>query len=592
MSRRAQAVTLLLLALAALGLPFFPPVERLDLSLLDGQFRWLRAHLPRPVARDPVIIGIDDQTRELPEPITLWHEHFGKLFEALAVAQPAVVGVDIALPDRSYDAFLGRKFDRALASGLLALHRVAPVILGVTRDLGRVERRIYPLFVSVVGGRRALGQVVWAEDLDGGIRHFAPQIHAGQHRLDTLVTRMVAAIGVTPMPGIVDYSLGKRFGYVPMQRVLAWQAEGQLKKLRSTFAHKVVLLGGILPFEDRAWMPVDLSAWEQRADRRQPGVLLHAQALRSLLGSGLIQPAAPYWRLGLLALALGSWWASARPLPAALVVAGWVACSWVLSTWLLRGGVWLPLAGLWLAVALGALGRVAAEAAVKLRERLRLRQTLGGSVSPQVLRAILSGDLSMRLGGERRRLCVLFADIRDFTARSEAMPAEAVVGLLNRYFERMVAAIHANGGTIDKFIGDGIMAFFGAPHSQGQPCQQGLAAARAMFRRLDELNVELVREGQPPVRIGVGLHAGDAVVGYVGSSSRHEYSAIGDVVNVASRLEGLTKDTGYPLVVSASVFEVSAGDTGLVALGARPIKGHSPVSVYGWEPSSVKEELS
>jgi len=124
-----------------------------------------RLDLPRPVARDPVIIGIDDQTRELPEPNTLWHEHFGKLFEALAAAQPAVVGIDIALPDRSYDAFLGRKLDRALASGLLALHRVAPVILGVTRDLSRVERRVHPLFVSVVGGRRALGQVVWAEDL-------------------------------------------------------------------------------------------------------------------------------------------------------------------------------------------------------------------------------------------------------------------------------------------------------------------------------------------------------------------------------------------------------------------------------------------
>jgi adenylate cyclase len=111
-----------------------------------------------------------------------------------------------------------------------------------------------------------------------------------------------------------------------------------------------------------------------------------------------------------------------------------------------------------------------------------------------------------------------------------------------------------------------------------------------MFQHLAELNADLAREGQAAVRIGVGLHAGEAIVGYVGSSSRHEYSAIGDVVNVASRLEGLTKDTGYPLVVSASVFHEFCGDPEMVPLGKRAIKGHSPVFVYGWEPGPEERD--
>jgi len=127
MSWRAHALSWPLLALVGLALCFSPLVERPDLAVLDAQFGFLRLHLPRLVQRDPVVVGIDDQTRRLPEPITLWQKYFGKLFEPLAAAQPAVVGIDIALPDRCYDEFLGRKFDRALASGLLSLRRVAPV---------------------------------------------------------------------------------------------------------------------------------------------------------------------------------------------------------------------------------------------------------------------------------------------------------------------------------------------------------------------------------------------------------------------------------------------------------------------------------
>ena len=203
------------------------------------------------------------------------------------------------------------------------------------------------------------------------------------------------------------------------------------------------------------------------------------------------------------------------------------------------------------------------------------------------MQQILQADPVPGLGGERTRLCVLFADIRGFTARSEAMPPEAVIQMLNSYFSKVTASIHDAEGTVDKFIGDGIMAFFGAPQRLENPCVPAVAAARDMLTRVAELNTELAARGEPPLAIGIGLHAGDAVVGNVGSETRHNYTAIGDTVNVASRLEGLTKDVGFPLVCSATVIDALENRAGFVKLGEQAIKGHTPVAVYGWRPDEA-----
>jgi adenylate cyclase len=177
---------------------------------------------------------------------------------------------------------------------------------------------------------------------------------------------------------------------------------------------------------------------------------------------------------------------------------------------------------------------------------------------------------------------VLFSDVRGFTTLSEGRRPEEIVAILNRYFQRMVPAIHAHGGTLDSYMGDGIMAHFGHPASLREPCAAAFEASRAMLGELDTLNRELTVEGLAELRIGIGLHAGPAVVGYLGSRERHEYTAIGDTVNVASRVEGLTKEAGYPLVVTEAVAERLGPDAGLLPLGPRVIKGHSSMTVFGW----------
>jgi adenylate cyclase len=200
------------------------------------------------------------------------------------------------------------------------------------------------------------------------------------------------------------------------------------------------------------------------------------------------------------------------------------------------------------------------------------------------MQEILSGKLAPDLGGERKYVCVLFADIRSFTTLSESLAPEAVITLLNRYFDRVVDRVHDQQGAVVCFMGDGMMAIFGAPKRLPNPCEAALAAAKGMQAEVAKLNEILAGEGAAPIQIGVGLHAGEAVIGQVGSAGRHDYTAIGDVTNVASRLEGVTKEVGFRIVCSKEVFDALDSKDGLVSVGSQAIKGHTPVQAYGWGP--------
>lgn len=189
---------------------------------------------------------------------------------------------------------------------------------------------------------------------------------------------------------------------------------------------------------------------------------------------------------------------------------------------------------------------VAAQAAmvvetVKAHKRLAreeiARANYGRFMPEYVVKQILNNPGSVKLGGVNQTVTILFADIRGFTAFSERENPEKVVGLLNRYFSAMSEIIFAHGGTLDKYMGDGLMAIFGAPNATPEDAKNALKAAMTMQNRLGGLNKELEAEGFARINIGIGLHTGVATVGYIGSDRRSEYTAIGDTVNLASRLE-------------------------------------------------------
>ena len=191
----------------------------------------------------------------------------------------------------------------------------------------------------------------------------------------------------------------------------------------------------------------------------------------------------------------------------------------------------------------------------EMQERERVVALFGQHVSPAVVDRLLSqpkGEYS-----EIREVCVMVLDIRNFTTFSEHRPVDEFVGYLNTLWSFMVHTVNHHHGIVNKFLGDGFLAVFGAPISTGNDCANAIAAARRILIELRSLSAE---GGLPPTDIGIALHAGPAIVGNVGSVERKEYTVIGDVVNVAFRIEALNKDFGSQLLISETVRKVSGVD--------------------------------
>ena len=214
-----------------------------------------------------------------------------------------------------------------------------------------------------------------------------------------------------------------------------------------------------------------------------------------------------------------------------------------------------------------------------LIERDRLRTTFGKYMTESVVAHLLSGKVA--LGGETIQVTILFSDIRSFTTISEAMDAQALVGLLNEYFTEMVSIIMKHGGVVDKYIGDAIMAVFGAPVPTPDDPANAVRAAIDMRAALARLNKRLVARGVQPLRTGIGIHTGEVVAGNIGSEERMEYTVIGDPVNVASRLESCTKDVGVDILISETTYEQTKDFVTARPVEQLSVKGRvEPVKAY------------
>ena len=568
--RRAFAAVLVL----CLGIGALDLAAPLELRLLDLQFKALRSWFPRASRSEVVVVGIDEETtRALAEPIALWHRHLQRFLDAMGHARPSVLGIDVVLPARSFEAVLPGS-DLVLTRGLVQARRAYPLVVALTASPAGEPRQVHAPFLAAVGAD-GTGYALFPIERDGVIRRFDERIGKSGAAVPLFAGQLARRLGIEPRPGILDYSRGAQFDYVPFHRVLQWHAREEHASLQREFLGKPVLLGMVLPYVDDHAAPVQLARWQ--AGGNTPGVLLHAQALRNMLDGGLLRSVPTGVAVAAAGLAALFWFVSAGWVAVLATLAAASAALLALSGWLITRGWVLPVATILLAAALAAGLRLALDTLLELRERRRLRASFAGYVSPAVMDEILAGRIRPDSAGVRRFVCVMFSDIRGYTARGEQMRPEEVIGFLNRYFEQAFPLIHARGGTVVSIMGDGLMAVFGSPKPLDNPCRAGFETARALLRHAAGLKLD----------IGIGLNAGEALVGHVGSPARHEYSAIGDVTNVASRLQGLTKEAGYRLLLARSVAERLESLDSLTSLGALAVKGHSPVEAFGYDSKAA-----
>ncbi|HEV8132086.1 MAG TPA: adenylate/guanylate cyclase domain-containing protein [Acidobacteriota bacterium] len=220
-----------------------------------------------------------------------------------------------------------------------------------------------------------------------------------------------------------------------------------------------------------------------------------------------------------------------------------------------------------------------------LQERERVKAVFGQYVATQVSEKVLKGEIN--LGGESRNVTILFSDIRNFTSMSEQMTPTQVVGFLNEYFSEMVEAVFAEGGVLDKFIGDGMMAVFGSFEDTPDHAQRAVRASLRMKALLAKINGERSMQGKPPIGIGIGIHTDEVIVGNIGSAKRLQYTAIGDGVNTCSRVESLNKEFGTTILITENTYQLVKDQFECRQMPEAHLKGKSkPLQFY--EVLSVK----
>jgi adenylate cyclase len=563
--------TLLGLSLVAVGIvDFFGAVEVLELKLLDAQFarRGPRAPVTPIVIVDIGEDAFEDEDRQWP-----WKRRLhGQLIDAVSLGGPLAIGVDILFTDPSRhgiedDQALGDAIERAgnvvLAAALTA---VPERVLGV-----QVELQDLNVPTRTIRGTKGLyGPVNLELDRDAAVRRavlvrsfrdapvpgFASQVFrtAARHGLN-----------VRPLPTtrevLINYRGGPfTFPTYPVQRVL----DGLVPP--EAFAGKIVLIGSSAP----TLHDIFPAPFASRGD--MPGVEINANLLETLVqGIALRRPPRAVMPLVTVMLAVLAVWAAGtlRPLPSSAVALGGVLAILVgshLLFVLLRTWVGIVLPGL--AVLLGFVITVVFNVIQEQREKRRLSRYF----SPSVVRRIVRSH-DDALSSERRVLTVLFSDIRGFTSMSEHMAPEQVVAFLREYLTTMTDAVFLHGGTVDKYVGYAIVALYNAPYEVSDHAARAVRTALEFQARLGPLRQKFGGALGGDLRCGVGIHTGEAVVGDLGSAQRVEYTAIGDTMNLGSRLEGLTKRFEVPIIISEATYREVKGQFRIRALGEVGVRG-------------------
>ena len=555
-ARVAPAIVAVLVAAACVFLArAWPLAAAAEDRLADLRAAAFAPHLPAQHPRVALVLVTEDTLAELPYRSPVDRALLAAAVNALAGLGVAGLGIDI-LFDRASEP----EKDAVLVAALKAFP--APVVLAsadVEEGLSPAQVSFLDSFISAAGAARAVPAL--HVDADGAVRRWpggAPSFAvalAGEGARPPESGARIAFLG--PPEDGADV-----FAQLPIHALPALAALNRAA-LEAALKGKVVLLGADLPGIDRHRTPLAARAG---ASADMAGVEVHAHMLAQALDGRRVGEAGPAAAAFLLALAvagvlLAHW---ERPGPVRAGALGVVlVVLWGGAALAARENVLVPLAMPTLAL-LGAHGIESARAhrAERVRRR-QIRDAFARYVPPAVVAELSRHPERLALGGERRELTVLFTDVEGFTAYAESLAPQDLAAVLNAYLDGASRAVLAAGGTIDKFVGDAVVAFFSAPIAQPDHARRALDAARA----IDAFG-ESFRVGHPGFgRTRVGVHTGTAVVGNFGGEGRFDYTAMGDTVNVAARLESANKHFGTHVLASGHALAAAGAGAGV----ARPV---------------------
>ena len=489
---------------------------------------------------------------------------------------------------------------------------------------GVLERHVvFPPAGPLSGAAAALGHNFLSLDPDGPVRHVVPFVRTGDHAMPSL--GLSAALRVAGIDGsqvrIANKTLIAGDRLVPLE-VREVNTEGGVTEM----------LWALIHFRGPAFLPdmkrrpyphysfFDLLYSEEQINAGQkpdvdpavfrdkvvfvgvtaaglfdvfetpfagglmPGIQIHASVADDFLSNRVMRPESQTVRIvlvvtfalgvGLIATLLPAWWAAAA---FAFIIAAFV----FVATRLFADGHWINVTQPTLASSLALFGGVGYQYFFEGREKRKMKRLFGQYVSKDVYEQLVSNPELARLGGQRRQMTVLFSDIRGFTTVSEKGQPEDIVKTLNEYFTRMVEIVFAHKGTLDKFVGDMVMALFGAPLDDPNHAEHAVDAALEMIRELNRLNEKWTAEGRPALDIGIGISTGPMIAGNIGSEAIMSYTVIGDSVNLGARLESLNKEYGTRIIISEATRDALPDRYLFRPLGDVVVKGKTkPVAIF------------
>ena len=553
-----------------------PAWKLVELKLLDGM---MVASAPNKSMFPITVVGIDEASfselgLQWPWPRRLHAD----LVDRLAAAGAAVIVFDIVFAEAST-----KEDDRRLTESIRRAGNVVLAADRVYRESSSVRQwlRLDPLQAFTDAGAK-VGLATVALDRDLIVRQMPESADALWR---TIIVRLIRAHPeITPNLGIAPGSLIRyaggdhTFPYVPYHEIV--KPTGSIPA--DFFKDQVVIIGrDVKASPDAESAQADLFATPFLASTGwlTPGAEVHANILETALGRSAIARLPDGAIVPLLALvAAASAAAMRRWRPfwsalAGLALAGLVGA----STWgtFLQWNLWIPAAS---ALALIPVMYVSLGGWSYVAEQLRRKEitrVFSLYVTPQVVDYLIAHPERISLGGERRELTLMFTDLKGFTTISEKHTPEQVTHLINRHFTAMTDIVLEHEGTVVQFIGDAIMAFWGAPLDDADHAYRAVATAVAMQKGMAALRAEFAKEGLPPIYMRIGIHTGSVIVGNMGSTKRFGYTAVGDDVNLAARLEGINKLYGTGIMVSHVTAKRIEGRIALRPVDRAIVKGKS-----------------